>query len=254
LNTIDLMNNHLANKEETLHMLEVSPGGTPRHRAAAGVPQTASQRLAMPGKREDGSEIDWQLCYEQGRTPWEKGQAHPGLAAALQALPAPAGRVLAPGCGTGHDLLAWRLPGITEIIGLDIAPSAVAAANARAQAAGEPRITAVEGDFFALPASMGQFDWLMEHTCFCAIPPSRRAEYAASAAAAVRPGGHFLAIFFLNPWDPPEDMTQGPPFGVERAEIDAFFDPHFELLAAFAPQATYAGREGREEARVYRRR
>jgi len=86
------------------------------------------------------------------------------------------------------------------------------------------------------------FDGVFEHTCFCAIDPARRADYAASVASALKRGGRLLAVFFLDPGN----NGDGPPFGCTRSEIDAFFLPYFRVLREEYVIPTFAGREGRE--------
>jgi hypothetical protein len=57
-----------------------------------------------------------------------------------------------------------------------------------------------------------------------------------------------LAVFYLDPGhDGPDDE---PPFGVTRAELDAFFGGRFETLREWLPKRAYPGREGREWMRV----
>ena len=79
-----------------------------------------------------------------------------------------------------------------------------------------------------------------------------RPAYVEAVAAALRPGGNMLAIFYMNPdMDPGET---GPPHGTTKEALDALFDPVFELLGEWVPSETFDGREGRELARVLRRR
>lgn len=189
-----------------------------------------------------GGGVDWEARYLAGDTPWDKGGAHPGLLAWL-ASHRMAGRVLVPGCGAGHDVRAIAATG-ADVTGFDIAPSALRAASAQAPVGSEVYRL---GDFLAGEAG-GGFDWLFEHTCFCAIDPARRADYAWAAASAVKPGGHLLAIFYRNP-----DHPDGPPFGCTDAELDALFTPHFETLASETGFPTYPGREHRELLRLFRR-
>ncbi len=190
-----------------------------------------------------GGGVDWESRYLAGDTPWDKGAAHPGLVAWLRDHRMH-GRVLVPGCGSGHDVRAIAAGG-ADVIGFDIAPSALTAASHFTPAGRESYRL---GDFLAGEAGAG-FDWLFEHTCFCAIDPARRRDYAEAAAAAVRPGGHFLAIFYANP-----DHPDGPPFGCSEAELDALFTPAFETLASQTGFPTHEGRENREILRLFRRR
>ncbi|EDY19340.1 thiopurine S-methyltransferase [Chthoniobacter flavus Ellin428] len=187
---------------------------------------------------------NWNEQYEKQDTPWDKGSPSPGLVDFLATEPVQ-GRVLVPGCGFGHDVRALAATA-DEVVGLDIAPLAVEGAD-RLPKVGHERYAL--GDFFNLPAEMrGAFDWVFEHTCFCAIHPSQRPAYVASVAAALKPGGRYLAIFYLDPGNDSPD--EGPPFEVSVAELDRLFSPHFTLVREWLPQRTYPGREGREWMRV----
>jgi SAM-dependent methyltransferase len=190
---------------------------------------------------------DWENRYATGDMPWEKGHPHPELVAFLQRAPI-RGRVLVPGCGFGHDVRAIAASA-DEVLGLDIAPSAVEGANQFGVVGGERFLV---GDLFELPRSMrGAFDWVFEHTCFCAIPVIRRREYFAAVASVLMPGGKLFAIFYMDPdMDPGE---QGPPFGSTPAELDELFSPGFRLVAEWIPAQTHAGRDGRELCRVLER-
>ncbi len=188
---------------------------------------------------------DWQQRYETADTPWDKGAPHPALVDFLQAQP-PRGKILVPGCGLGHDVRALARVG-GEVTGLDIAPGAIARAEAFAKTGGENYLCA---DLFDLPPDLrASFDWVWEHTCFCAIEVERRADYVRAVVTALKPGAHLLAVFYLDP-----GVEEGPPFGVSITELDALFSPHFEVVKEWTPQRTYAGREGREQMRLLRRR
>ena len=189
---------------------------------------------------------DWQQQYATAQTPWDRGEPAPALRQYLSAHPV-SGRVLVPGCGTGQDVKALALAGAGEVIGLDIAPLAV-------ERAGEflmelPSAKVLLGDLFvdcyAAPL-VGSFDLVWEHTCYCAIPPTRRGEYVNAVASALKPGGFHLGVFYLNPWDGDEDQTQGPPFGTELEELKAVLGVRFELVRGWYPDVAYPGREGKE--------
>ncbi|MGB8169021.1 MAG: methyltransferase domain-containing protein [Chthoniobacteraceae bacterium] len=187
---------------------------------------------------------DWEAQYQKGETPWDKGAPSPGLLDALASEPL-RGRVLVPGCGAGHDVRAIA-PLAEEVIGIDIAPSAVEAAR-RFAPTGRERYELA--NLFDLPAALrGSFDWVWEHTCFCAIDPAMRPAYVEAVAGALRPGGHLLAIFYLDPGNTSPD--EGPPFEVSIAELDRLFSPRFTLVKEWLPQRAYPGREGREWMRL----
>ena len=191
---------------------------------------------------------DWEAQYQKGETPWDKGAPSPGLVDFLASEPVRE-RVLVPGCGVGHDVRALAAAA-AEVVGLDIAPSAIEGA-ARYPRVGHERYEL--GSLFDLPPHLrGAFDLVWEHTCFCAIDPSMRAPYVEAVASALKPGGKLIAIFYLDPGHDSPD--EGPPFGVSVAELDALFSPHFDLVREWLPARAYPGREGREWMRVLIRR
>jgi SAM-dependent methyltransferase len=195
-----------------------------------------------------GGGVDWEARYIAGDTPWDKGLPHPSLATWLEKHPL-RGRVLVPGCGAGHDVreIAGRCD--AEVIGMDIAPSALERARSY-RTAGRERYEL--GDFLAGDAGrFGPFDALFEHTCFCAIPPARRGDYLREAASAVRAGGLFLGVFF---GDPENDDPNSPPFRSPAEEVDALFCGVFEKVDFCDGPATNPEREGREYLRLFRRR
>lgn len=194
--------------------------------------------------------LDWNEAYLLQNTPWDQGTAAPPLQEFLHAQPI-TGRVLLPGCGRGHDV---RLLAATErvdaVVGMDLAPAAIYAARAAARCAKESYQIA---DFLQLsPDQWAQYDWVVEHTCLCALDPAERPAYVAAVAQALRPGGNFLAIFYREVLD--YDGT-GPPHPISAQEIEALFGHCFERVQGFVPQQTYPNRPiGAEEVVWMRRR
>jgi SAM-dependent methyltransferase len=187
----------------------------------------------------------WESRYQSGDMPWEKGAPSPGLVDFLASRPGlPRGRVCVPGCGTGHDVLAWAKAGWAAV-GFDLAPSAVQLANERLAAAGVGG-EVCQGDFLSDRPPHG-FGWLFEHTLFCAIDPRRRDDYTAAVLRWLEPGGQYLAVNYLI-----EDQ-EGPPFGTTEAEVVRRFEPHFELVTSWVPRS-YPNRAGLEKMFWWRRK
>jgi SAM-dependent methyltransferase len=137
-----------------------------------------------------------------------------------------------------------------ETLGLDLAPLALAKAT-------EFPTTGKEsyelGDFLDPAWRRGKtFTAIWEHTCYCAIDPSRRPDYAAACKELILPGGHLIGVFFLTPNDPGEE-DEGPPFNASIFELDARFAPEFERINSWVPENAFSGREGREWVAIYRR-
>lgn len=190
----------------------------------------------------------WEQRYQNQQTDWERGAPSPGLADFLAQHPElKGGTVCIPGCGTGHDVREFAKAGFTAF-GFDIAPSAIALADEKTRAIGKLRGSAQFqlADFLHDPPSQ-KFDWLFEHTLFCAIQPSDRDDYVRAVLRWLKPGGTYLAVNYIL------CGPDGPPFPTTREEQMQRFSPCFELLADWIPRS-YPNREGKERMFWWRRR
>jgi methyl halide transferase len=183
------------------------------------------------------SSTDWEARYQSGDMPWEKGAPSPGLVDFLAENRSLTGKtVCVPGCGTGHDAGEWAKAGF-EVHGYDLAPSAIRLSIERTRAAGlraEFRL----GDFLRDEPPF-LFDWIFEHTLFCAIDPGERDLYVRAVVRWLKPGGQYLAVNYLIP------DRDGPPFGTTREELIERFAPHFSLFSEWVPRS-YPNRTGLE--------
>ncbi len=180
----------------------------------------------------------WENRYQTGDMQWEKGAPSPGLVDFLAAHPElKKGTVSVPGCGTGHDVRAFATAGF-EAFGFDLAPSAIQLAEEKNQAAGLTAKFQIADFLHDSPPQ--KFDWLFEHTLFCAIKPDERDEYVRAVLRWLKPGGHYLAVNYLIIED-----DDGPPWRTSRDEQIQRFSSHFDLLADWVPRS-YRNRESRE--------
>lgn len=188
---------------------------------------------AVPADVSDASY--WSARYREGETAWDLGGPCPVLVALLDTPHAPPkGRVAFPGCGRGHDVAHWRARGY-DAFGFDFAVRS-----------DDPPIEPL--DIFELGARHPRkFDVVVEYTCYCAIDPARRAEYAASLRAALRPGGTLVALLF-----PVEVRPGGPPFGIDEAEITDVLGAGLELVHLETPATSVRPRLGRERLAILR--
>jgi methyl halide transferase len=179
----------------------------------------------------------WESRYQSADMPWEKGEPSPGLVDFLAAHPElPRGTVCVPGCGTGHDVRVWAGAGF-EAYGFDLAPSAIRLSQERTLTAGLSAQFQV-ADFLHSEPPL-RFDWVFEHTLFCAIQLHEREAYGQALLRWLKPEGHYLAVNYLIP-----DLD-GPPFGTTREELMERFGPHFELRQEWVPRS-YPNRTGLE--------
>ncbi|HZR47644.1 MAG TPA: methyltransferase domain-containing protein [Candidatus Manganitrophaceae bacterium] len=200
------------------------------------------------GRKEE--EVDpafWARLYQSGETGWDQGGPSPGLVDFLNGknyvLP---GRILVPGAGRGHDARALARAGF-GVTGIDAVASAVEQAVQLARAEKLEQIEFVQADFFDLPSSLrGPYDWIFEHTFFCAIDPALRDRYVEIAADLLKPSGRLLGVFFnIQP-------ESGPPFGTTRRELIDRFTPYFNLLEEAVPRSL-PNREGKELLMLWQR-
>ncbi len=181
----------------------------------------------------------WDARWIDGNTPWDLGDASPPFRSAIaEGLVGATGRALVPGCGAGHDARLLASTGF-DVTGVDLSPNAAAHARQLAEDTGVAMDVRV-ADLFALPEELTEFDLVLEHTCFCAIDPTRRDDYVRAVADALRPGGRLLGLFFTI------EVEEGPPFGATEAEIRHRFGARFTIDIARVPTDSIAPRLGRE--------
>lgn len=184
--------------------------------------------------------MDWDARYQTNDTPWERGEPAPPLVEFLESN-ALSGRALVPGCGSGNDARYLAAHGCS-VVGVDISPSAIRQAQA------QPNPPGADVSFqlcdFLNPQSglpLEAFDLVFEHTCFCAIDPQRRKDYATAVHRHLKPGGQMLAILFTDIEDEGE-----PPYPCSHHEIEALFAPRFSIERHWRPSRCFPGREGEE--------
>lgn len=191
----------------------------------------------------------WQGRYDDAQAatdlPWDLGVIAPPLQTAIEARyehlglgKTPGPTLASVGCGLGHDA-AWCAQQGFSVTGFDFAPGAIAGATARY---GE-LAAFVQADIFELPARyQGAFDVVLEHTCFCAIPPNRRGDYVRVVQQLLKPGGHYVGLIF-SPNDP-----DGPPYPSSPEELRALFSSvlTIETLAPVPSEQSHPKRAGYE--------
>jgi SAM-dependent methyltransferase len=143
------------------------------------------------------------------------------------------------GCGRGHDALLFARHGF-EVMGVDIAPSAIAAATQAGQAQGVAAQFRQQNIFDLLPEYSQQFDYVLEHTCFCALAPDFRDRYVELAHQLLQPQGIFIGLFFTH------NRPGGPPYGTTAQEIADRFGRSFQLMSLRPVLNSVPGRQNEE--------
>lgn len=182
----------------------------------------------------------WEERYQEGTTRWNLGEPAPPFISLLSSTNAPSpGRIAVLGAGHGHDALLFAEHGF-EVVGFDFAPSAIAAATAAARSRG---VSAqfLQRDIFALPTEFAhRFDYVLEHTCYCAILPEQRADYVQMVRSILCSGGELIALFWAHA------RPGGPPFGTTLGEIRQHFSADFQIISTMQPDNSVDSRKNEE--------
>lgn len=192
--------------------------------------------------RDPNSPAFWDERFKRGFMPWDQA----GVPSAFRAFAArhSGAAVLIPGCGSAYEAV-WLASQGNPVRAIDFSPAAVASAHVQL---GEQHSQLVEqADFFTYEPPFKPA-WIYERAFLCALPLARRADYARRMADLL-PGGALLAgLYFIGA------TPKGPPFGIERTELDALLTPYFELIEDEAVTDSIAVFAGRERWLTWRRR
>jgi SAM-dependent methyltransferase len=150
--------------------------------------------------------------------------------------------VLIPGCGSAYEALYLAQRG-WPVRAIDFSPRAVAAARKQL---GKHAGIVEEADFFTYQPPF-ELDWIYERAFLCALPKNRWPDYAVRMAALLKPGALLAGFYFLGA------TPKGPPFGIDRSELDALLTPHFELVDEHEVSGSIPVFAGRERWLTWRR-
>ncbi|MBK8904054.1 MAG: methyltransferase domain-containing protein [Anaerolineaceae bacterium] len=197
---------------------------------------------------DTNSPLFWQESYRNGRIPWDLGEPTPTFARLAASGQYPPGEMIVLGAGHGHDARLFARHGFA-VTAVDFAPQAVATMHKLNDPAYPVQI--VQADIFELDEGWdGRFDYLLEYTCFCAIDPARRGEYAALAARLLKHGGRYIALSF-----PIGTRPGGPPFVVQPDAVVELLTEHgFTLQHREFPADSVPSRQNIEELIILRKR
>jgi SAM-dependent methyltransferase len=164
--------------------------------------------------------MDWEGAYRQegvftGPPPWNIGEPQPELAA-LHRDGKYRSDVLDAGCGHAELSLSLAADGFT-VVGVDLSPTAIAAATAAAQERGLTTATFVQGDITEFTGYDDRFNTVIDSTLFHSLPIEGRDGYLRSVHRAAAPGASYFILVFAKGAFPAE-MEQKP-HEVEEDEL-----------------------------------
>jgi len=194
-------------------------------------------------KHDPGTPEFWNLRFDANFTPWDQRGVPQCLRDYLVNNHNPQ-RVLIPGCGSAHEVkhfldLNW-VP-----IAIDFSPAAVAQARAQLAAAAS---YVREDDFFGGAIRPGDFEVIYERAFLCALPRRLWADWAKRVAELIPPNGRLIGFFFED------DNPKGPPFGLQRGELEKLLSPAFTLFEKKIPPDSIPIFAGKESWQVWSRK
>jgi SAM-dependent methyltransferase len=174
--------------------------------------------------------MDWDSVYREqgefeGPPPWNIGEPQPELAVLMQA-----GKfrsdVLDAGCGFAELSLALAADGYT-VVGIDITPTAVAAATKAAQERGLSTASFVQADITSLTGYDGRFNTVVDSTLFHSLPVEKRDDYLRSVHRAAAPGASYYVLVFAKGAFPAE--MEAKPNEVDDDELRAAVSKYWQI-------------------------
>jgi ubiquinone/menaquinone biosynthesis C-methylase UbiE len=174
--------------------------------------------------------MDWDGVYRQegvfgGPPPWNIGEPQPELAALHRA-----GKfrsdVLDAGCGHAELSLSLAADGYT-VVGIDLSPTAIAAATSAAQERGLTNVSFVETDITRLTGYDERFNTVVDSTLFHSLPVEDRDGYLRSIHRAAAPGASYFILVFAKGAFPAELETK--PNEVDEDELRAAVSKYWEI-------------------------
>lgn len=195
-------------------------------------------RIVGAGPTWHGPMMDpdfWRARWREGRIGFHQAEINPHLQKWRPQIEG-RGRVLVPLAGKSRDL-SWLAQSGEAVIGVELVEDAVRAFfdeqslsyqrqpglhGVRYEGAG---IVFWAGDFFALPKeALGGIDWIYDRAAAIALPPALRERYVVRVAELLQPGQEILLVALEH--DP---ALGGPPFHVDRAEVERLYQGHFAI-------------------------
>lgn len=181
----------------------------------------------------------WENVYQtDGNPSWNLMEPAKALKEMLPKLKLPKSRILVMGGGEGHDAALFAEAGHL-VTCVDF--SKVAIENGKKKYQGLTNLTFIQQDIFTLDHTWDHsFDLVVEHTCFCAIPPSQRKKLVDTYARVLHDQGQLMGVFFAML------KRAGPPFGSSELEIKTHLEKKFQILVWQRYRKSAPRREGRE--------
>jgi SAM-dependent methyltransferase len=181
--------------------------------------------------------MDWDDTYREeggfdGPPPWNIGEPQPELDALIRDGKVRSD-VLDAGCGHAELSLSLAADGYT-VVGIELTPTAVAAARKAAQERNLPNASFVQDDITTFTGYDGRFNTIMDSTLFHSLPVEGRDGYQQSVYRAAAPGAAYYVLVFAKGAFPAE--LEQKPNEVDEDELRAAVGKYWaidEIRTAF---------------------
>lgn len=180
---------------------------------------------------------EWEDRYQQGQTGWDRGEVSPNLVFWIEQEQLKPCRILVPGCGHGHEVIALAEKGF-DVVAIDIAPTAIRSLKKTLKT---KRLEAelIQTDFFAWESEK-PFDAIYEQTSLCALPPDEWRNYEKCLYHWLKPKGKLFAHFMQT------GQESGPPFHCDiSAMVDLFVAERWQWSEQYETKVIHS--EGKYE-------
>ncbi|MEC5166859.1 hypothetical protein RCH18_002608 [Flavobacterium sp. PL11] len=177
----------------------------------------------------------WETQYQNKNTGWDLGMISPAITLYIDSLKDKNSAILIPGCGNTYEAEYLLAQGFTNITVIDISPTLVCSLIKKFSH--NASITVILGDYFEHD---GVYDFIIEQTFFCALPPALRQKYAQKMNELLTVDGILFGLLFNRQFD------LGPPFGGSQKEYQSIFKSKFDILKMELCLYSVAPRAGSE--------
>ena len=178
----------------------------------------------------------WEAKYNQETTGWDLGKVSNPIQEYIDQLNDRTLKILIPGGGNSYEAEYLHNQGFENVYVVDLAKTPLE--NLKLRVPNFPDDHLIEANFFNLKM---KFDLILEQTFFCALNPKLRSKYAQKMNELLKDNGKLIGLLF-------DDLlpTDRPPFGGNRKEYIALFEPYFNIEFITRCYNSESDRKGQE--------
>lgn len=181
----------------------------------------------------------WADVYKTETNPgWNLNEPAEAFKDMLQRVKLPKSRILVLGAGEGHDAALFAQAGHV-VTAVDFSKEGIK--RGKEKYGHLANLHFEEANIFHLPQQWNHsFDVVIEHTCYCAIPPDQRNELVRLWRRMLHEEGQLMAVFYTM------EKRSGPPYGTTEWEVRKRLQDYFHFLFWGRWRQSIERRQGKE--------